>query len=349
MPKAKKEFKEVGAVRRVVEMPCAVPPLIYLATFKPALMDMIHSNIEPVWKQEIKIATGKSWLKHLKGYMSNAHRDLPPLAANGLEKLYVAAEFLDKATFYLWVADMAETLVYNWASLIHEFTPCHKSPHDQIASGANCTGGFIADGVWRAAPPYVRTFGSGGGLVAPSPIVPKSAIYEMMQTVHWPPTTDGTYQAALRVRNGRTGEIVALSASATTSHEHGADTLLYSPHLQAFDHDTQFFGEAQLIAISGTVTEQFPESGNFSLRKLGRIPVTNPKQPKEHAPRPKHSQQHAAPFALGTRNKGTNPKPKMVGKIRMCWIDGRWQPCPLQKITQSRTTRAELSTKLPKK
>lgn len=345
----RKQFREVGAIRRVVVMPCSVPPLIYLETFKPALMSVVYSNSAPVWKQYIKAATGKSWLKHIKMYMADAEETLTPIQAHNLEKLYTVAEFLDKSVFYLWVAGMTEEFAYDWASLIREFSPCHKSGDQQIASGANCIGGLPPNGTWIQNPTYFRTSGSGSGLVTGSVFVPPNHTYDMLASVHFPFSQFGTYTGAMRVRNSVTGEIYAASGNASTTLSSGADAMLYANSLPGGQFGTQYFLECNAFINSGSVSEIFFSNGYLSIRHRPAAKLTNPKQSKQAPPRTKHASQTTARNAIGKHAKGKTPKPKMVGNIRMCWIDNRWQPCPLKSKGQLGSISNKLSTLNPKK
>jgi hypothetical protein len=345
----RKQFREIGAVRRVVEMPCSVPPLIYIETFRPAVMAVIWSNSAPVWKQYVKAATGKSWLKHVKMYLADAEDELHPKLNKGLEKLYTVAEFLDKSVFYLWVAGMTEEFAYDWASLIHEYTPCHKSGDNQIASGASCIGGLPPNGSWVENPAYIRTAGSGGGLVTASVFVPPNTTYDMLYSVHFPNSTNGTYKGAMRVRSAVTGEIYAASGDCVTTLTSGADGIVYASALPGGQHGTQYIAECRAELLTGSVSVIFFSTGYLSIRRRRPAPITNPKPTHEAPPRTKTASHTTSRNALGKNAKGKTPPPKMVGKIRMCWIDGRWQPCPLKNNSQLGTIGNKLSTLNPKK
>jgi len=285
-----KSFKTIGAIRRNIEMPCAIPPLIYAEAMIDSGIELWRSVTQPVWKQVFKFARGQSWLKTVKHSHHQAEKDLGPFLAQQQHRLYLAAEFLDKATFYLWVSEVGADFAYNWASLIHEYTPCSKSPHTQEASGASMVGGFLPDHGYFIAGDYIRTFGSGPGLMPAVVTVPKGKKGELLFAIHWPPTPNATYRANARVINAFTGAVLTEVQSGTTTHTAGASTICYCPNLEAIDRDTEYWGQVSLETVTGTFLISFPTQGNMSFRTMATLPIHNPKPPKPHRPRQAHPQ-----------------------------------------------------------
>lgn len=301
----------LGAIKRVQHMPCAVPPLIYIESFVPAVINVVRSNVEPVWKQAIKAATGKSWLKHIKHRLVNAEHDLPAAFSNGLEHLYTVAEFLDKAVFYMWVAGMSADFVYQWASLVRQYTPCAKAVDQQIISGYDCIGGFVPDINWVPGPSYVNKTGTGPPLWGCDATVPPNQLYNMMFVATWPSSQVADYRVTCRIRNTRTDEIMALSGSVIITHQHTASSFCYASHLPGGDHGTLYIGEVQLELIKGALLIAIPTKGALSVQHLGIAPESNPR-PKKKWPKKRHFAEADSPRKPKVTSERKRPatKPK---------------------------------------
>jgi hypothetical protein len=345
-----KKLTTIGAIRKVVEMPCAIPPLLYVEAIVPTVLDLFHAVTKPVWKQEVKLALGHSWLKALKHDMRGAERDLPPILNTGLEKLYVAAEFLDKSMFYLWVAGLGARAAYDWASLVHEWTPCSKSPHKQMASGAGCVGNFIPNGDWGEAPAFVNSTGHGNPFVTANVSTKAGETWDMLFGVEWPPSIHGTYTIDARIIEETTGAVVASGGPATTFTTHSAHIICYAPNLGLVDRHATYQGQVRLRIATGHILLASPTTGYLSVRHMGNNPIFTPRPIHKHPPRISHpgKQPRAHNYVTPSHNK-VRPLKKSPTHEKVISVHGKPQREPKKKDNQRASNSNRRTGKTPVK
>lgn len=230
----------VGAIKRVVYMPCAPTPFIWAETFAPATLEMILTNIAPTWKQEIEIATGKSWIKNIKQIVNDTHGPIAPIAATPLKSLFGAYATLDTVNYWLWLADMIGEEAYNWSTLAARYSPCGRSKHGNWWTGNRGVGEIPNNLAWIDAPPCVATSGGVAGIAPSGGLVPKGHQAQIGYALLIGPEVPLQGTGEIRIINLATGEVY--DSDTATISDVGANPWLmcFSPNLLAYGGDLPF-------------------------------------------------------------------------------------------------------------
>lgn len=139
----------VGAIKRLISIPCAIEPLILAEAFSTALLWVIRSNWEPSWKQEWKWASGgKSWVCNVKEAVGDS------AGVHAMEKgsfrrfAFKFAENADKAMRWWWLASMADEGLVDFSTLAIRYSQCNEDDRLFSATGTPWVSAFPLNGEW---------------------------------------------------------------------------------------------------------------------------------------------------------------------------------------------------------
>lgn len=114
----------VGKIERLIEMPCAPTPLIAVEAILPATLQLFTSFTKPTWKEELKLTTGGTWLHHMKAYVADAIESDGSVFAGLDRALFQVAEWIDKTSWWFFLASLALDFAANWTSVVLDGTQC---------------------------------------------------------------------------------------------------------------------------------------------------------------------------------------------------------------------------------
>jgi hypothetical protein len=158
----------VGKVEQVFISGCIPKPQVWAKSLVPAGLKLITSLLEPTWKEDIKLLTGKSWLKHLKQFAEESTVESPAAVDGSLNFMFEAAEVLDTIAWYWFLADVGSDFLANWSTLAMKRSPC--TPQEAAGSFAGVTGaGTVGSGSgWGMRGAWSETYPTPGIPISPS-------------------------------------------------------------------------------------------------------------------------------------------------------------------------------------
>lgn len=252
MPVLPTRLPEINRIAKLIADPCGPSPAIWFSLAVPAAVRAATTILDPFnWKTEVKLATGKSWLKQLKIYAADAHVDLPTTQAALLDGLFELAEVVDMATWYTFLFGVAVEGLMDWTSMVYQFTGCDAAARAGYSAITQPQLLFVGDGDWHAAGVWAQ--------YAPRVINPAAPV------INQPANKTAFINVALRVRNQITfqpipfdmrlvdlrGNIVAVqSVTADDLHHSNAGALLVGFPVEAHPTGNQY--QIQVRAETGT-------------------------------------------------------------------------------------------------
>jgi hypothetical protein len=213
---------KVGKIHSVLMVPCAAPPQIWVKAMAPALLTAFITLIPAGWKNDIKMATGKSWLKHLRIYVRDADIVTPSFYDGALETMFELAEWADKSVWYMFLASVTLDFLLDWTSLVWEMAGCAEHDDNLIVSGDQPNGNIPLVGEWMQGPEWNQTFPTYGAPQASSYLLGAYGTGSMMAVLNYHTLMDYGCAFEMRYVWRSTGQTIAQSgisqAAATTGH-----------------------------------------------------------------------------------------------------------------------------------
>lgn len=122
--------RTLGNISRIMNMPCAVTPQIAVQASVPALLQAFWSIESPDPKHLFHKIAGHSLLCEIKAGLIDSHLIPPPEDEPLVRFLFKSAEWLDRTTWYLFVASVIGDGLFDWTSNIIQLSGCGaKSPY----------------------------------------------------------------------------------------------------------------------------------------------------------------------------------------------------------------------------
>lgn len=120
----------VMQVLGVVTHLCAINPWVIIFSIGETIALVFWSILSPNWKDQVRIATGRSWVHHGRMLMEEAHAIKPSVVNRVGSVLLDFAELADAEAFYMACAAAAGEGLIEASSLIWQFNGCHPKPTD---------------------------------------------------------------------------------------------------------------------------------------------------------------------------------------------------------------------------
>lgn len=111
-------------LRSIYIDPCDPNGLLYGQLALDASIAALVSYATPGWKDEVDLATGKSWLKHASGRLREAKKGTPVWLSEAGEILVPIAEWLDRTLWVIMVAEVLFDALISFGSAAYQVEPC---------------------------------------------------------------------------------------------------------------------------------------------------------------------------------------------------------------------------------
>ncbi len=212
-PFTRKGYSKPGLVSNVTKlltMPCATPPLVYVETAIPALLKLFSSIAHPSFKAAYHQALGRTMHHTVFEVANEVLQDDPILESGGFKFLYRLTADLDILTRDLWLADLAYEGLFNWTSQIIRYS-CPNGPGNKHIGSSNSPYGACFDDSWDGyAFDWVNNqAGSNfGPAFSPQVTVPEGASAFVFCAASGKDLTGQPYPLGLRLIRTDTGDIL---------------------------------------------------------------------------------------------------------------------------------------------
>lgn len=121
--------RTIGNVVDILNMPCAITPQMAIRTAVPAILEALWSFESPDPKHLFHKLRGHSLLCDIKGGLMDTHLIPPPEDEPLVRFLFKSAEWLDRLTWYMFVASVVGDALFDWTSNLLKVSGCvAKSP-----------------------------------------------------------------------------------------------------------------------------------------------------------------------------------------------------------------------------
>lgn len=166
--------KTINGLKRVLALPCATPPGVYVETALEALASILWSLYSPDFKEAYHQLTGHSLLCSAKGVLKHS-TVIPPKETSAATRFFFSsAEWFDRATWYIFIAQIINDSLIDWESQLIALSKCRDGLSPLVASGTWFFGAIHDDGEWgtedytaQAGSIYYPVWGSGPLIVKP--------------------------------------------------------------------------------------------------------------------------------------------------------------------------------------
>lgn len=138
---------EIGKLTKFLWLPCAIDPLIALEAAVPALIDaFIDFNSPDLRHQYEQLNNGRSLQCDIKGLIKDAARERGGEVTRTTRYIFRSVEFVDRAIWWLFVADVVAEGLVNWTSMAMQLQGCkglHAGNSSTQGLGATNGGGIF--------------------------------------------------------------------------------------------------------------------------------------------------------------------------------------------------------------
>lgn len=200
---------DIGQIIRILYIPCATTPKVWLLAAGNPAMKAYWSFREPVVKTEIKMVTKKSWVKIARQLLEDAEEALPEAVEAGGMFLLDIAEVVDASLWYLFLAGLAADFLFDWCSAVWTMEGCDPNKSVVLLNADTPRGALFEGDAWQVAGIWIERQPSVDPYRAPEVYVPPFNFAWISFHMQWTgflgsPRSD----AEMRVVNVLTGEEV---------------------------------------------------------------------------------------------------------------------------------------------
>jgi len=151
----------LGNVKRILTIPCAIPWQVYAETAVPAALGMGYDVLSPDPKELYHRIAGHSALCEFKSVLKDVSWIPPESESKATRFFFQSLETFDKASWYLFLGDVAAEGLLNWTTQIIHQAACAANEKPGFAYGPFWFGAIHADGTWGGLDfQYLRADGS---------------------------------------------------------------------------------------------------------------------------------------------------------------------------------------------
>jgi hypothetical protein len=130
------EISKIGKILRILELPCAPTPTMYVQSVEPAIIDLFWSFVKPDFKEDFKIGDqfrnpgrkGRSALKFVRQSFGEATKASPAARKAAGKAVFEILEWGDQLSWYLFLAELATDFLFNWTSIAYSMAGCDPNP-----------------------------------------------------------------------------------------------------------------------------------------------------------------------------------------------------------------------------
>ena len=225
--------RPIGKVLRALFEPCLPTPMMFIETALPAACMVLFSVAKPVWKQDIKLLTGKSWLKHMKGVVGDVDVANPTFMQGNLKFLFELAEIVDKAVWWMFIASMAKDFFFDWTSLAMQMGGCRHDPLHQVLTANNPIGNLSSQDVWFLGPQWTETSPTAGPKLSSQFTVTHGTTAQLIAAITYAGNGQPSVPFTMRIQRVYDGEVVVTQALSAEDAAAGGSNILVQ---QIFGH-----------------------------------------------------------------------------------------------------------------
>ena len=135
----------IGNAKTIFAMPCAIPQMLYIETFVPALMRAVQTIAIPDMKAAYHYAFGQSVQCSIKGQIMAENEGDPGLGQSGQKFLFKFAEYADRAVWWAFVFSVVEQGLMDWSTQLIKMAKCPDSFKPNTASSTEPYGAIFGD------------------------------------------------------------------------------------------------------------------------------------------------------------------------------------------------------------
>nr|CRY95955.1 hypothetical protein [uncultured prokaryote] len=153
--------RTAGAVIKLLFLPCAATPWMYVETGIEALLKVVLLYNEPDPKHIYHKLFGKTIVCELKS-VNNAYDVIEPTNSQaGRRFLFKFLEGIDRAVWLIYLIDIASEGLVKWSSGLMRLAGCNHHDHPDSEYGHQPSYGTPSVGDYIDAPNYVNESGNG--------------------------------------------------------------------------------------------------------------------------------------------------------------------------------------------
>lgn len=195
-PPVNNAFGNIGALGSLLAIPCTPSIQIWASTLTVSFLAAFWTFLQPVWKQDIKLLTGKSWLHNLRQQV-NESEFVNPLFTNGnTEVLFEIAEIADGAVWWIFIGGFTLEFLLDWTTMAYRTEGCLPGQRTRTYSGIAPTGTSASTTDW-AGVVWLQTTPTPGGFLPSVLVVPAGQ-------------SGGSINAALTAKDLLSGKPIAI-------------------------------------------------------------------------------------------------------------------------------------------
>lgn len=254
------ELSPVNWVAELFHNQCSPQPIIYVELAAMAYLAAYSSIVLPDIKEDIKLLTGKSWLKHGKAALKEADGPHKPILKKAGGLIVSGAEAVDKFMWWSFVTGVLNGTASAFVTAAYQTQPCARPGALHWAKSSFPIGFFDSWDKWQVGPAWFAASGTDGPSFASLMPIPQGAAFWMYCGFKLEPFLGlGKVESVtIRLRQGATHVIKEWPWDANSAAE--GDTPFGFYYGQPTGYDTFYWWEF-IASVSGVVFELHTVSG----------------------------------------------------------------------------------------
>jgi hypothetical protein len=222
---AKPKKPSLGKIIKMLSYGCGPSWQIWVKAAEPAALRLFWSLLPTDWKSEVKLATGKSWLKHVKGVMREGEEVLPDVLTAAGEAVFTIAEVVDQLAWWVYIASVIGDFLIEWSTLAFQMAPGDPGSCAFVLKGDNAFGGTSFGAPWLPGASFHETWPDPTQLIGSlHSCGPGQTLWMNVYYEGW--NDDVRVAIDIQIVDLDTGEVLALAESSQQEMNNGYGTLL---------------------------------------------------------------------------------------------------------------------------
>lgn len=231
----------IGKVIRALFIACPIPAQLWFETAVVAAGHVFTSNVSPVWKQDVKLLTGKTWLKHATQRLEQLESEASGFTDGLTRHMHFIGEVADKSVFWLWIASMVSEFIYDWGTLMLQVGGCDAKKKHCVTTYSHPFGSASVPHTWVAGPAWREDFPTPGLIHSSTFTIFAGETYAIGFAITFNLIDGGPCAGSARIIEVQSGQVVyEHSASEDDSlKSKGPTTFMVQGGAQELDHQYQ--------------------------------------------------------------------------------------------------------------
>lgn len=144
--------RPAGAIKRLLEIPCAPTPMVYIEATAAAAIEMFISYVSPDYRELYTKGTGKSIFCDVEGTIHQVQRATGGKIPQLERFLFKIAKKVDISTYWYFLASIIADGVIDWATIARKLSECGHTNDPNAGAGYAYIGAIPDDGSWGGQP-----------------------------------------------------------------------------------------------------------------------------------------------------------------------------------------------------